>query len=238
MLRSHLPCHPTPACVAHAIWRWAALHNRASGPGRSEGCGIVGRATGASFTATDGPAAQRDAKDPRGSPTGGETLGHQGRHRVLPPDEFDAGRRTCICAVHALYVHCGCTVHSRHLNSVQAPPREANEALVYATKQVQFGPGLGLRYMECTTTHAVHHTVHITSQVGQNNSFPWHTDHGTFYKVCRGPNHPSACIRHRIKDAHRTPSNFRLPTMSQSSPLPSPQPLPRVKSPEPRAPHP
>ena len=70
----------------------------------------------------------------------------------------------------ALYVHCGCTVHSRHLNSVQAPPREANEALVYATKQVQFEPGLGLRYMECTTTHAVHHTVHITSQVGQNNS--------------------------------------------------------------------
>ena len=162
MLRNHLPCHPTPACVAHAIWRWAALHNRASGPGRSEGCGIVGRATGASFTATDGPAAQRDAKDPRGSPTGGETLGHQGRHRVLPPDEFDAGRRTCICAVHALYVHCGCTVHSRHLNSVQAPPREANEALVYATKQAQLGPGLGhvtcsaLQCMQCITRCTLH----------------------------------------------------------------------------------
>ena len=60
-----------------------------------------------------------------------------------------------------------CTLIRRHLNSVQAPPREANEALVYATKQVQSGPGLGLRYMECTTTHAEHHTVYLHRRWGR-----------------------------------------------------------------------
>ena len=180
-------------------------------------CSIVSRATGASFDTTDGPAAQRDAKDPRGSPAGGEALGYQSRRRVLPPDELDAGSVyvQCMCSVCALCVHCGCTHCTRHLNSVQAPPREANEALVYATKQAQLGPGLELRYMECITMHAVHHTVHITSQVGQNNCFPWHTDHGTFYKVRRVPTAP-VHVHSIAKDAHRTPSNFRIPTMALS----------------------
>ena len=127
-------------------------------------CSIVSRATGASFDTTDGPAAQRDAKDPRGSPAGGEALGYQSRRRVLPPDELDAGSVyvQCMCSVCALCVHCGCTHCTRHLNSVQAPPREANEALVYATKQAQLGSGLGhvrcsaLQCMQCITRCTLH----------------------------------------------------------------------------------
>jgi hypothetical protein len=83
---------------------------------------------------------------------------------------------------------------------------------------------------------AVHHAVRITSQVGQNNSFPWHTDHGTFYKVCRGSTAPVHAYG-RIKDAHRTPA----PSDPNHGPEPiltlalTRSPLPRVKSPEPRA---
>ena len=84
---------------------------------------------------------------------------------------------------------------------------------MYATKQVQSGPGLGLRYMECTTTHAEHHGV-FTSQVGQNNSFPWHTDHGTFYKVCRGPTAPV--------HVHGTASRMRIERQATSDSQPWP----------------
>ena len=54
---------------------------------------------------------------------------------------------------------CRCIAGSRHLDLFQAPPREANEALVYATKQAQLESGLGL----CIACSALqrHHTVNV-----------------------------------------------------------------------------
>ena len=74
--------------------------------------------------------------------------------------------------------------------------------------------------------HVVHYndithserTVHVTSQVGQNNSFPWHTDHGTFYKVCRGQTAPV----HSPDPASRIRTNRQGTSGSQPWPCANP----------------
>ena len=77
---------------------------------------------------------------------------------MLPPDELDAGKRARAMTMCVRCV-CRCIAGSRHLDLFQAPPREANEALVYATKQAQLESGLRL----CIACSALqrHRTVNI-----------------------------------------------------------------------------
>ena len=160
-------------------------------------------------------------------------------------------QRTCsACAVHvqymcsacAVHVHCMCTVgalYTRHLNSVQAPRREANEALVYATKQVQLGPGLGLRYIRsalqcvlCITRCALHRRWGRTTPSRGTLTTALSTRYaGDQLPQCMH----TAASRTRIERQH-----LPTPTMalSQSSPSPSPAapyPVSRAPSQEPRA---
>ena len=138
---------------------------------------------------------------------------------MLPPDELDAGKRARALTMCVRCV-CRCIAGSRHRDLFQAPPREANGALVYATKQAQLESGLGL----CIACSALqrHRTVNVRCTLHRRwgRTTP---SRGTLTTApstrCAGDKPPQCIHPTRIKDAHEPLMHFRLPTYLGPAPI-------------------
>ena len=120
----------------------------------------------------------------------------------------------CVCRCIAASRHATLTCF-RHLLVGQMRPSCTQPS----RPSLSQGQGCALHVVHYNDITHSERTVHVTSQVGQNNSFPWHTDHGTFYKVCRGQTAPV----HSPDPASRIRTNRQGTSGSQPWPCANPQ---------------